>query len=290
MVADCEVVEGHGLKLINLSNLQLIFLPANVTSRAQPLDQGIIACIKAHYRRRLVKWMLDAANAPGNEETSLKDLAPTFYQMMRWVHEAWMQDVSQDTIANCWRHAGILPDAWVQSVPAQDGAALHVHGYSSTEDDSMPIAQIGAEQAEQSCAQAELQAALDELSTVVHNRALLAQGDVLLDAAQFMSLDGETEVIAEMSDAEIVQFVTTDGTNQADSDEGEEDDFQGAVITGQQAIEQAQNVHDYMLCYPDEFDVSVVRSMESVTQQLARSIVRNRTQSTLQQLWQRQDM
>jgi hypothetical protein len=50
-VADCEVEEGHGLKLINLSHLQLIFLPANVTSRAQPLDQGIIACIKAHYRR-----------------------------------------------------------------------------------------------------------------------------------------------------------------------------------------------------------------------------------------------
>jgi hypothetical protein len=267
MVADCEVVEGHGLKLINLSNLQLIFLPASVTSRAQPLDQGIIACIKAHYRRRLVKWMLDTANAPGNEETSLKDLAPTFYQMMRWVHEAWMQ-----------------------SVPAQDGAALHVHGYSSTEDDSVPIAQIGAEQAEQGGAQAQLQAAPDELSTVVHNRALLAQGDVLLDAAQFMSLDGETEVIAVMSDAEIVQFVTTDGTNQAESDEGEEDDFQGAVITGQQAIEQAQNVHYYMLCYPDEFDVSVVRSMENVKRQLARSIVCNLTQSTLQQLWQRQGM
>jgi hypothetical protein len=37
---------------------------------------------------------------------------------------------------------------------------------------------------------------------------------------------------------------------------------------------------------PDEFDVSVVRSMENVTRQLARQI-RNRTQSTLQQLWQR---
>jgi hypothetical protein len=74
MLADCEVVQGHGLKLINLSNLQLIFLPSNVTSRAEPLDQGIIACVKAHYRRRLIKWLLDAANAPGNEQRSLKEL------------------------------------------------------------------------------------------------------------------------------------------------------------------------------------------------------------------------
>jgi hypothetical protein len=52
MMADCEVVEVYCLKLIDLSNLQLILLPAHVTSPAQPLDQGIIACVKAHYRRR----------------------------------------------------------------------------------------------------------------------------------------------------------------------------------------------------------------------------------------------
>jgi hypothetical protein len=180
MLADCEVVQGHGLKLINLSNLQIIFLPANVTNHAEPLDQGIIACVKAHYRRRLIKWMLDAANAPGNEQKSLKELALTFYQMIRWVHEAWMQDVSQVAIAICWQHAGILPDAWLQPAPAQDGAVLHVRNASSTEDDSMPIASNGAEQADQmdarlGGAQAQLQAALDELDTVAHNRALLGQ-------------------------------------------------------------------------------------------------------------------
>jgi hypothetical protein len=54
-----------------------------------------------------------------------------------------MQDVSQDTIANCWRHAGILPDAWVQSVHAQEGAAGHVCDCSSTEDDSRSSICIG---------------------------------------------------------------------------------------------------------------------------------------------------
>jgi hypothetical protein len=41
-------------------------------------------------------------------------------------------------------------------------------------------------------AQAQLEEALDELSTVAHNRALLAQRDVLLSAAQLLSLHGET--------------------------------------------------------------------------------------------------
>jgi hypothetical protein len=39
---------------------------------------------------------------------------------------------------------------------------------------------------------------------------------VLLSAAESMSLDGETEVNGEMSDAEIVRIVTTDGKNEAD--------------------------------------------------------------------------
>jgi hypothetical protein len=98
--------------VINLTHIKLVFLPANVTSIAQPLDQGIIACAKAHYRRRLVKFLLTEANAPGNLDKSLKELAPNFYQMMCWINSAWLEDVSQDCIVNSWRKAGILRDAY----------------------------------------------------------------------------------------------------------------------------------------------------------------------------------
>jgi hypothetical protein len=50
MVNGHDIEQEHGLKVIYLTHIKLVFLPANVTSIAQPLDQGIIACAKAHYR------------------------------------------------------------------------------------------------------------------------------------------------------------------------------------------------------------------------------------------------
>jgi hypothetical protein len=123
-VGGTEVDEEHGFKVINLSNVTLIFLPANTTTVVQPLDQGIIASMKAHYRRRLllseageVRWLLSEAGEAGNEEKRLKDIRPSFNKMSRWVHEAWTQSVAPFVIRNCWHKAGILPDGWVAAPP-----------------------------------------------------------------------------------------------------------------------------------------------------------------------------
>jgi hypothetical protein len=67
-VRDADVDEEHGFKAINLSNVKLIFLPANTTTIEQPLAQGIIASMKAHYRRRLERWLLSEADKAGNKE------------------------------------------------------------------------------------------------------------------------------------------------------------------------------------------------------------------------------
>ena len=35
----------------DLSHVKLAFLPPNTTSVSQPMDQGVIRCLKAHYRK-----------------------------------------------------------------------------------------------------------------------------------------------------------------------------------------------------------------------------------------------
>ena len=91
----------HGLKVINLSHIKLVFLPANVTSVVQPLDQGIFATFKAHYRRQLVRWLIFESDKPGNEGKMTSELAPDLYHMMQWVHSAWSTHVSRETIRYC---------------------------------------------------------------------------------------------------------------------------------------------------------------------------------------------
>ena len=54
---DTIVAEG------GLSNVSVIFLPANATSLCQPLDQVIIGAFKAHYRQRWLEYMASEYDA-----------------------------------------------------------------------------------------------------------------------------------------------------------------------------------------------------------------------------------
>ena len=47
----------------NLSRLKLVFLPPNTTSVTQPMNQGVIRCLKAHYKKRLVKLILHSLDS-----------------------------------------------------------------------------------------------------------------------------------------------------------------------------------------------------------------------------------
>jgi hypothetical protein len=53
-----------------------------------------------------------------NEDKTLKDLTPNFYQMMRWAHKAWTVSVTPSCIRSCWHKAGILPESMVPAPPA----------------------------------------------------------------------------------------------------------------------------------------------------------------------------
>ena len=102
-------VSSHSRHLL-FSNVKVVFLPVNTTSRLQPLDAGIIKNFKVHYRRQLLKHVLTKVNderAGGSASSVCKSV--NVLLAIKWIKLAW-EEVSPDTIRNCFRHCGAIPD------------------------------------------------------------------------------------------------------------------------------------------------------------------------------------
>jgi hypothetical protein len=312
MLADTEIEEEHGFKVINLSNLKLVFLPANTTSVVQPLDQGIIACTKAHYRRQLVQWVIAEAEKPENAGKSLKELRPNFYQMMRWLNIAWKECVSPLTIRNCWHKAGIVPEGWIAAPtgthaqaarrtlsgeepaqpaappawqPATDSAAESADELQLVRDVDVPADAPATENPDEAFQQLDL--GLQALQVCVRKHGtLLPHNDVLISANECHELDGEHEVFEELDDAAIVQMIQSDNAaDVVDSDEDEADDFVDVTTTKAQALQLASDLHEFALAQPQLFHPSDVAALQNMHTALDKSIKRSRKQTTLTALF-----
>lgn len=92
---------------IELKNITVVFMPPNVTSLIQPLDQGIIRAAKAHYRTQLVRKMIKAVEQGMSTVEFAKsiDLLKASHMLKR----SWFL-VSPTTITNCFRKAGFIAD------------------------------------------------------------------------------------------------------------------------------------------------------------------------------------
>ncbi|XP_055904281.1 tigger transposable element-derived protein 6-like [Eupeodes corollae] len=98
--ASCHKLECD----VNLGNIKIDFFPPNATSVMQPLDQGIIHCFKAHYRRCITKKQLLHLD---NGE-SLSDFSKKINLLiaLKMIKRAWWM-VTPLTIKNCFRKAGL---------------------------------------------------------------------------------------------------------------------------------------------------------------------------------------
>ena len=105
---------------MSFSNIQIQFLPANTTSRLQPMDQGVIRSFKSFYRRRLVQHLIQEMEA---SSTAAEKVPIDLLKVMTWCNAAW-NDVTQKTIANCFRKALFSEsngnDELIQDTDAED--------------------------------------------------------------------------------------------------------------------------------------------------------------------------
>ena len=97
----------------NLSNARLIFLPPNTTSVFQPMDQGVIKCFKAHYRRHLVRLMIQRLDQ-GQDLPKISVLLALQLLAASW------NNVGKATIVNCFRKAKISAENQVDALEDSD--------------------------------------------------------------------------------------------------------------------------------------------------------------------------
>ena len=80
-----------------------MFFPPNCTSKLQPADQGIIRNVKVHYRKTMIRRMLQCLGE--NKTVEAINLKDAVFMMAK----AW-DDVSITIISNCWNKAGFPDD------------------------------------------------------------------------------------------------------------------------------------------------------------------------------------
>ena len=120
------------------TNVRIVYFGPNLTSWVQPLDAGIIRCFKAHYRQRFCKSALE------RDELGEVDIySINLLQVLQMATAAW-DDVSPETIQNCWKHAGIQRNPITIRLPAptlvQQGWSI-ILKFASGSDMTLPQAE-----------------------------------------------------------------------------------------------------------------------------------------------------
>ena len=86
------------------SQIKIVFLPKNTTSRLQPLDLGIIQTFKLKYYKRLLTHVVNKVDDCSTASEVCKSV--DVLQAIRWTAMAW-NDVSKSTVVKCYIKAGV---------------------------------------------------------------------------------------------------------------------------------------------------------------------------------------
>jgi hypothetical protein len=96
---------GHKAPPDDYPHIRLEFFAPNLTAHVQPCDAGLTRAFKAIYRKKFLLSIVDDFY-DGNFGSDLFKIDQK--KAMDFALSAWDQ-VSENTILNCWGHTGIVP-------------------------------------------------------------------------------------------------------------------------------------------------------------------------------------
>ena len=87
------------------SNIKVVFLPPNCTSKLRPLDLGIIQSFKLKYTKLMMTHVISQIEDCETAGDVCKSI--NILQAIRWIAQAW-EAVEPSTIVKCFTNAGVL--------------------------------------------------------------------------------------------------------------------------------------------------------------------------------------
>jgi hypothetical protein len=106
LIVDNCPAHPHNLQP-KLKSINLVFFPPNMTSKLQPMDQGIIKNIKCHYRKRILKKFIREID----KNQHVDKISINLYECISILAKVWTYDVTEKTIRHCFSTAGFSSDS-----------------------------------------------------------------------------------------------------------------------------------------------------------------------------------
>ncbi|XP_032229372.1 tigger transposable element-derived protein 1-like [Nematostella vectensis] len=110
--------------MLKPSEEEIIFLPKNTTSKTQPLDSGIIANWKIHYKKRMLRFICSKVSATITASDIVKSI--DVLMSIEWGKQAW-DEVQESTIIKCFKSTGLYPDTELVDDDPFEGEDLVQH-------------------------------------------------------------------------------------------------------------------------------------------------------------------
>jgi hypothetical protein len=114
-------------------------------------------------------------------------------------------------------------------------------------------------------------AALEQLASALEQLAGGLGGselDELVSADEYTHIDQDADVFEALSVDDILRMVTTQTTEQSDSDEYEENNFVEPSLNASQAIDCARDVHEYVMAVPEAVAPADVTALDDIMRKM----------------------